>query len=590
MTKRSGGHPGRRRKHGSGVSGHPGRRAAREHQTSDLESRVRALLTAEDRLGLLSLASSMLSALDPESTDPLAPKAPSELPPVPEMLGMLARSGSATGSLAWAMAVLSGEETHRSNVLGELMASGDRLPGWVDRLDEVRVTGAVETVDTLRDAADVVLEVRAGPTVFSFVTLVDFNLGTVVKDAFARELSLAEFEQHWSEVVARGDTSFVPLALADARARLDAAIEWGSRTWPPLESEDWPQSRPLLRWLLRHLPDGGADFDRPRWSERRRATLVRHLLESDLAPQPEGDDDMAVAEDLVWFRSDWGWGDPLRWSPTAVEILMLDWYPRKTRAGRAYLQRMPDVLRALVRFAHRRSKLPRRLTDETLAAIDGFEPDYRAAVSVPRAQGAAAVLERLGVDVSGFAEGVDDEVPTFRESAALQVGGDEALDALDEEPLPAEELRWEGVPDDLRGPVADVLQRCDTACGDLGLGTERRTAVRRLLRDVVDLAPAMFGRGSLATVAAAVLLLVDRVNEAEGRVRADALLAALGVRGQPSTRMDTIRDGLGTRALWPLSLGSPRYLTAAQRRYLVLLARADDDPDVELSFHPPGWG
>ena len=35
---------------------------------------------------------------------------------------------------------------------------------------------------------------------------------------------------------------------------------------------------------------------------------------------------------LLWFGSGYGPGDPLRWSPTAVEILMLDWIPRKILA------------------------------------------------------------------------------------------------------------------------------------------------------------------------------------------------------------------------------------------------------------------
>lgn len=537
---------------------------------------------------MLELASSMLETLHPEPTDPLASTPVRDLPPVPELLTMFAASGPATGTLAWAMAVLSGDETNRARVLSALMASGHRLPKWVDQLDEVAVTGAVETLDTLGDSADVVLECRLGPTAFSVVTLVDFNLGSAVKDCFAREMAPGDFERAWAALATRGDTRLTALSLEDARARLDAAIERASRTWPPLKSDEWPQNRALLSWLLGHLPEGGADFDRPRWSDRRRHTVVRHFLDSDLAPRPEHDDDADISDDLVWFRSDWGWGDPLRWSAVAVEILLLDWYPRRIHADAAYLARMPDVLRGLVRFAHRRAKLPRRITEETLAAVDRLEPQYRQVVSAPRAQGVAALLERVGLDVSGLDDGspwLDDE-PTLREAAALQVGGEEALDLMGEEPLPDEEFRWDGVPHELRDRVRDVLGRCDAACEHLGLGIERRTAMRRLLRDVVDLRPAMFGRGSLSTIAAAVVHLVDRVNEADGRVRLDAILAELEVRSVPRTRADSIRDALGTRAIWPVSLGSPRYLTAAQRHYLLLLVRADDDPDVELPLRP----
>ena len=35
-----------------------------------------------------------------------------------------------------------------------------------------------------------------------------------------------------------------------------------------------------------------------------------------------------------------------------MEILLLDWYPRKIVAEPELLMRMPDVLRAFIRFAH----------------------------------------------------------------------------------------------------------------------------------------------------------------------------------------------------------------------------------------------
>jgi hypothetical protein len=42
--------------------------------------------------------------------------------------------------------------------------------------------------------------------------------------------------------------------LAEARARISQAIENGARLFPPLETETWPASRPLAKWLLRLLP------------------------------------------------------------------------------------------------------------------------------------------------------------------------------------------------------------------------------------------------------------------------------------------------------------------------------------------------
>ena len=80
-----------------------------------------------------------------------------------------------------------------------------------------------------------------------------------------------------------------------------------------------------------------------------------------------------------------------------MEILLLDWYPRKIVAEPELLMRMPDVLRAFIRFAHAESGLDENLTAETLRAVDGFEPEYREAVRRPHRQGPEALLERMGV-------------------------------------------------------------------------------------------------------------------------------------------------------------------------------------------------
>ena len=102
-------------------------------------------------------------------------------------------------------------------------------------------------------------------------------------------------------------------------------------------------------------------------------------------------DDRSIAGDLIWYRADYGYGDPLRWSPTAIEILMLDWYPRKIVADQRYLRRMPLVLRDFVRFAHHEIGLDEELTSEALHAIEKYEYDYRQATSRPRRQGPETV-------------------------------------------------------------------------------------------------------------------------------------------------------------------------------------------------------
>ena len=170
--------------------------------------------------------------------------------------------------------------------------------------------------------------------------MIDFNLGTIVKDCFFADRSLEGFNTLWRQQD-EASTDIQPLSLADARARIADAIDIGARTWPPAESDDWPASRPLLEWVMRSMPAGGTGFERPEWSEQDGERLVDRFLASAYAPSPARPDDGPIAGDLVWYRTGYGYGDPLRWSGAAVEILLLDWYPRKIVADGAYLT--PDA-------------------------------------------------------------------------------------------------------------------------------------------------------------------------------------------------------------------------------------------------------
>ena len=77
----------------------------------------------------------------------------------------------------------------------------------------------------------------------------------------------------------------------------------------------------------------------------------------------------------------------MRWSPTAVEILMLDWIPRRLVADGKFLSKAPALLAAFVRYCYGERGIPKALTDQTLTALDGFTSEYRQITSSPRPQG-----------------------------------------------------------------------------------------------------------------------------------------------------------------------------------------------------------
>lgn len=136
---------------------------------------------------------------------------------------------------------------------------------------------------------------------------------------------------------------------------------------------------------------------------------------------------------------------PLRWSPTAVEILLGDWIPRKIIADVAYLSEAPAVLRAFIRFCHFERGVPTHLTEQTLDAADRWEPGCQASIRSPRPQGPAALLAAMGAlgpdgpwDLPLDDE--EDDEPWGHESMMLAlleraVGGPELLEALDGAPL-----------------------------------------------------------------------------------------------------------------------------------------------------------
>lgn len=557
----------------SGPGGRPGSRSRQSTLADDpgiaeLVADLDERLAAGHPLAVLELASSLLDGLDPRNAHPFERQEASDLPPLPELLDVFVAAGPAPGALAGAMSRLVDDDLVRSRVAREVGARSILWPAWLQRMATVEVVGAQQFLDPLRDRCHLVIHTRFEGFDLTAVVSVDFRGGTVVEDAFFSDQRLTRFQALWAENAPEGVQPEVEtLTPADVRARIEEAVERAAITWPRPETDSWPASRPLLEWLLRRLPAGGSGFVRPAWSETDRAALVDRFVASEGGAAFDSPDDRSVVDDLLWYGTDYGYGDPLRWSPLAVEILLIDWYPRKVVADQAYLRRMPAVLRALVPFGHAQAGLGAALTQPTLGAIDLLEAEYRTLIGQRRPQGPAALLDAMGlVEPPDLAELRLDVVADY-------VGGRRALAALDDEPLPDEPFDWTGLPPELHDRVAAVLALCDGCCDDL-FDVEHRTAVRRLFRDAVLGRPRAFsGRGSSETAAAALCWLVARANDAavypQG-VPTRLLMSYFGLASSPSTRITTMRQAVGAEhCSSPGSVGSARYLVSSQRRYLM---------------------
>jgi Domain of unknown function (DUF6398) len=284
---------------------------------------------------------------------------------------------------------------------------------------------------------------------------------------------------------------------------------------------------------------------------------------------------------VLWFGTDYGPGDPLRWSPVAVEILLVDWIPRKIVAGVAYLAKAPELLRAFIRFCHGERKIRPGLTEETLAAVDEYEPEYQQIIAAPRPQGPAALLAAMGaLHPDGPWPQLDGELPNIGEvmldSLRRAVGGEEALNALDNTPLPDEPFNWQPLPADVHQRVTEVLGLLDRCC-DERLDVEYRTACRRVLGRAAANDPEIFRRrGRAETAAGAICWIVGKANDLfNPTTPVKDLMQFFGIsQGSVSQRSEVFLRAIGVDPAdryGSMDLGSPDYLTAARRAEIITL-------------------
>jgi hypothetical protein len=288
--------------------------------------------------------------------------------------------------------------------------------------------------------------------------------------------------------------------------------------------------------------------------------------------------------DLLWFGTDYGPGDPLHWSPVAVELLLADWIPRKIVADAGYLSKAPDLLRAFIRFAHQERGIREALTAETLAAVDKWEPVYQRTIRSPRPQGPDAILASLGLlDPDGPWSMPYEDVLSPEEVKELvldqlrqSVGGDEALATLGDSPLPDEPFLWEGIPADIRDRVGEIVGMCDRCCEEL-LDVEYRTACRRFLSIAASGDPEVFRRKARSnTAAAGVCWVIAKANGVfalwgSGLLVKD-LMAHFGIqKGGASQRARVMlkAGGFVQETIGEIHLGSPDYLVSSRRRKII---------------------
>lgn len=367
----------------------------------DLMRNVATALAEEHPLAMLGLVSALLAALQPPRRGPFDPSPAAELPSCDELVQtFLEVDLLETSALLAVIAAFSGDDMLRHRVRREISSRAHALPGWLaDLQDTVLGDRVLEVVHVLGDGDNVVIGARLpGGNEITAVVYIDHNMGTLVKDAFVMPGPIDELVEQMLAVADDPDTEVRDLDAADARARITEAIELGAISFPPFESDSWPACRPLVEWLTTMLPEGGTGYQRPEWDDTALAELTEQFLASPHGAGADDADHRGLLKSLLWFGTDYGPGDPLRWSPTAVEILLVDWIPRKIVADVGYLAKVPDLLRAFIRFCHGERGIRAELTTQTLAAVNEHESGYQKLIRSPRPQGPAALLAAMGLD------------------------------------------------------------------------------------------------------------------------------------------------------------------------------------------------
>ncbi|MEO7422150.1 MAG: hypothetical protein ABIU87_07135 [Ornithinibacter sp.] len=591
---------GRRRKQGPNRSATRGRTEGPlqpvppSQEDADLVAALRTVLRSSDQTAATTLISSMIALTDafhPEGGpfgDPL---------PLEDIIEALAAVPFAeTTAALHVIAALLPDELDAARVRRALGTRRHPVPDAVLGVRDIVVEQAAKMGDELADGDNIILGLSwpgIGPV--TVVVYVDEAFGTRVKDVFLIPQHFDEVCERYRELLADGGrrpTDLAAIAPADARAGIRMAIDLGDADDAPLTPESWsdpdeeplgwPGARPFVEMLLRRMPGGGVPvLTSASLPEMSASTAAADFLTSTHSAAL-ADREMAL-ECAVVLANDAAQhaGHPLRWSPVQVELALTQRLPWASDATEEDLAAVAQVLPPFIRHAHERLGVPEEATAETLAAVDEWMPAFealRVAAAVVRWRDVSPMIEALEAGDPG---------PLLMHRLAEEVGGQQALDALDAEPLPAEPLDLDRVAADVRDAVAEVSALVDgwldssPRVTHLGPAVEEwRTAARRLLVGATVKDPGWIRRRAAANGRACGLLwasgVANQLVGQSGAVLNKDLASDLGVKGSPSTRAESlIRAWNGNGGTANDTLGDAGLLIASQRAEIIRIRDAD---------------
>lgn len=370
---------GRRRREAKQARRDARRAKAREEKAPDetpeeapLVEEVRQALATGHPLDLLGMVSLLIEATKPDPLASLKSREPQQEPVRLDDLvaGFVGVPIPETTALLTVLAELLVDDDLRLRCRQEVTARHDSPPTWLSDLSQVEVYRAMRMTHVLGDGDELLIGARlAGGHELTCAVHLDHLMMSRVKDAFFVPAPIEQVISVAAEQNTDPDTTFVDMSLADARAW----VEQGLDLHPVFtaESDSWPGCRPLLQWLIGHLPEGGQRYLGPATDAPSDEVCDQFFASPSGAPF--GDYEY---RHLLSALIDTGTGDPLRWSAARIEQALGWELDDEHDSGEAVLA-VPELLRAFVPFAHAQSGIRDELTAEALAVIDEIGPGYK---------------------------------------------------------------------------------------------------------------------------------------------------------------------------------------------------------------------
>lgn len=538
----------------------------------DLVRGLRQAMEASAPLAFLDAASMLLAATQPRSGPP-APWAGEPGVSSTDLIASFLDVGlPETDALLRVWSRMLDDESARRRISSTVEQRDLAVPTWLRNLDEIHPVRAVSVGDAFGENETIFIEVATPVDSFTLAVAI-FHNGPMLEDAYAIPLSfagaLAELGHHDPLGLVRSE-----IPLANTRARVEGALALTRITVPPVETESWPGTGPLLEWMLRLMPEGGTGYEPRAFSEEDLAGLVDELSAS---PHGAGlsEDGLEHAARLFELQCSYGTGDPLRWGALFVERLLCDLYPRKVIAEAEYMASMPGALRAIAQFANERSGIPQELVDDVLETVDAYEPNYLLEIDGEPFSGDPFSGDPFSGDSDPRLRG------TLRELYRLQLddlaevaGSPEALDDLDTRPLPSETLDETGVPTDILPRVRRTAELATASAEDYFDDPEIGTVALRVLTRVAAADPAIFRRRSRDETGAAAICWIAAKNNgwfSESGDTVQAFMQSMGLNGSPRQRAEPMLRALEVAPdpYFDVALGDPELMTSARRTVII---------------------